>query len=145
MKAICLKDLNYPLPCALKLEYKHLKIMSYNTQVRHRLLKEKDGTTLPLIPLSNMEDAADFKDVIGLQNTQDTQSELNKRKSSNEQLDYNNVNTKSQPKYIWLQTSIMLGSLGDSIIRDTVIGQNGAKSNHIDKPLPNKHKGLKKW
>ena len=69
MKAICLKDLNYLLSCALKLEYKHLKIMSYNTQVRHRLLKGKDGITLPLISLSNMEDAADFKDVISLQNT----------------------------------------------------------------------------
>ena len=69
MKAICLKDLNYLLSYALKLEHKHLKIMSYNIQVRYRLLKGKDGTTLPLIPLSNIEDAADFKDVIGLQNT----------------------------------------------------------------------------
>ena len=144
MKAICLKDLNHPLPRALKLEHRRLKIMSYNTQVRHGLLKGKGGATLPLIPLPDTEDAATFKDVTGVQHTWEEESELNKRKSSNEQFVYNNVDTESLPKRIRLQTSITLGSLGDSILRDTAISQNGTGSNSVDKPMPDKRKGLNK-
>ena len=63
MKVIFLKDLNHSLPCALKLEHRCLKIMSYNTQVRHELLKGKDSATLLLIPLPDTKDATTFKDV----------------------------------------------------------------------------------